>query len=48
MAYVVIIELKAAKALVEGHEAQLLNYLKATLYEVGRWLNFGPEPYFKR
>ena len=48
IANAVIIELKTAKALVEGHEAQLLNYLKATLYEVGRWLNFGPEPYFKR
>lgn len=26
------------------HEAQLLNYLKATTYEVGQLLNFGPKP----
>jgi hypothetical protein len=26
------------------HEAQLLNYLKATPYEVGLLLNFGPQP----
>jgi len=31
----VIVELKAASHLVEEHEAQLLNYLKATEIEVG-------------
>ncbi|MCI0610724.1 MAG: GxxExxY protein, partial [Anaerolineae bacterium] len=30
------------------HEAQLLNYLKATPYEVGLLLNFGPKPETKR
>ncbi|MDD2922588.1 MAG: GxxExxY protein [Anaerolineales bacterium] len=44
----VIIELKAAKYLVAEHEAQLLNYLKATRYEVGLLLNFGPKPETKR
>ena len=48
IANTIIVELKAAKALAEEHEAQLLNYLKATPYEVGLLLNFGPEPHFKR
>ncbi len=37
----VIVELKAARTLSPDHEAQLLNYLKATHYEVGLLLNFG-------
>ncbi|MEZ4592795.1 MAG: GxxExxY protein [Chloroflexota bacterium] len=36
--------MKATRALVKDHEAQLLNYLKATPYEVGLLLNFGPHP----
>ncbi len=44
----VIVELKAVKVLAEEHEAQLLNYLKATPYEVGLLLNFGPKPQYKR
>jgi GxxExxY protein len=44
----VIIELKAAEALIEDHEHQLLNYLKATEIEVGLPLNFGKKPQFKR
>jgi len=32
----------------DEHEAQLLNYLKATLIEVGLLLNFGPKAEFKR
>ncbi len=44
----VIIELKAAERLVEAHRNQLLNYLKATGYEVGLLLNFGKKPEFKR
>ena len=48
VAGVVIVELKAAKKLVEAHEAQLLNYLKATPYEVGLLLNFGPRSEIKR
>jgi GxxExxY protein len=44
----VIVELKAAKGLREEHEAQLINYLKATEIEVGLLLNFGKKPHFKR
>ena len=44
----VILELKAATAIDSGHEAQLLNYLRATEIEVGLVLNFGPKPQFKR
>ena len=44
----VIVEIKAAEALAEEHEAQLLNYLKATDIEVGLLLNFGPKPQSKR
>ena len=44
----VIIELKASENICEEHEAQLLNYLKATNIEVGLLLNFGKEPKFKR
>jgi GxxExxY protein len=38
----VIVELKVANAIAPEHEAQLLNYLKATPYEVGLLLNFSP------
>lgn len=41
---VVILELKAVDAIIAIHEAQLLNYLKATDVEVGLLLNFGPKP----
>lgn len=44
----VIVELKATKVLTDAHIAQLLNYLKATQYEVGLVMNFGPEAKFKR
>ena len=44
----VIIELKAADCLIEEHEAQLTNYLRATNIEVGLLLNFGKEAEFKR
>lgn len=44
----VIVEIKATKTLTIEHEAQLLNYLKATDFEVGLLLNFGPKPEFKR
>ena len=37
----VIIEVKALKAIDESHQAQLLNYLKATGMRVGLILNFG-------
>jgi GxxExxY protein len=44
----VLIELKAARALDSAHNAQLLNYLRATEIEVGLLLNFGLKPDFKR
>ena len=44
----VIVEIKATKSLRMEHEAQLLNYLKATNVEVGLLLNFGPKPAIKR
>ena len=44
----VIIELKAVKSICEEHEAQLINYLRATKVEVGLLLNFGKKPEFKR
>ncbi len=44
----VIVELKAGRDLSDEHEAQLLNYLKATKYEVGLLMNFGKRPRFER
>ena len=46
--HLVIVELKAAEALREEHEAQLINYLKATPIEVGLLLNFGKKAEFRR
>jgi len=45
---VVIIELKASESLCEEHEAQLINYLKATTAEVGLLFNFGKKAEFRR
>ena len=44
----VILELKCVEYLIEAHENQLINYLKATDCEVGLVLNFGKDPQFKR
>jgi|SRR5579884_2539449 len=44
----VLLELKAARAIDPSHEAQILNYLRATEIEVGLLLNFGPKPHFRR
>jgi GxxExxY protein len=44
----VLLELKAVRALDPSHEAQLLNYLRATDIEVGLLLNFGLKAEFKR
>jgi GxxExxY protein len=43
-----IVEIKAAAALVNAHEAQLVNYLRATGIAVGLVLNFGPKAEFRR
>ena len=45
---VVLIELKSVERLIDAHDAQLLNYLKATEIELGILLNFGQEPKFVR
>ena len=39
----VICEIKAVEPLNNAHQAQLLNYLKATGIKVGLLLNFGPK-----
>lgn len=44
----VIIEINAAETLAEEHEAQLINYLKATHLEVELLLNFDKEPQVRR
>jgi GxxExxY protein len=43
-----IIELKAAENIIEEHECQLINYLKATEIEVGLLFNFGKKPEIRR
>jgi GxxExxY protein len=40
----IIVELKAARASAPEHEAQLINYLKATRKRVGYLINFGTHP----
>ncbi|MBK6995045.1 MAG: GxxExxY protein [Lewinellaceae bacterium] len=44
----IIIELKAAEALIDEHEFQLINYLRGTDMEVGLLFNFGKKPSFRR
>jgi GxxExxY protein len=44
----VLLELKAVTEFNPAHEAQLLNYKKATPVEIGLLLNFGPKPKVKR
>ena len=44
----VIVELKAHECLLEEHDNQLINYLKATEMEVGLLLNFGTKPEIRR
>jgi GxxExxY protein len=44
----VLLELKGGRALDHAHEAQLLNYLRATEIEVGMLFSFGLKPEFKR
>ncbi len=40
----IVVELKAEEKLVPRHEAQLINYLKATKFRVGLLVNFGAFP----
>jgi GxxExxY protein len=44
----VLVEAKACPRLNPLHEAQTLNYLRATSLEVGLLVNFGSRPQFKR
>ena len=44
----IVLELKAADGIASEHQAQLINYLKATEIELGFLLNFGPTPQFIR
>jgi GxxExxY protein len=45
---VIVVEVKVADAIAPEHEAQVINYLNATGYQVGMILNFGPKPEFRR
>jgi len=45
---IIILELKAIEHLLDEHEHQLLNYLKATNIEIGLLLNFGKKPEIRR
>lgn len=40
----IVVELKAVKVLLPEHEAQLINYLRATRKRVGYLVNFGAFP----
>lgn len=45
---VVLLELKAVRAIDQAFEKQILNYLRGTEIEVGLILNFGPKPESRR
>lgn len=44
----VLLELKTAETIIIAHEAQVLNYLRATALEIGLILNFGPKAQVRR
>lgn len=45
---VVLLKIKSVEKVIDAHDAQLLNYLKATELEVGLLLNFGRQAEFHR
>jgi GxxExxY protein len=44
----VVVEIKATEKLSPADAMQLISYLRATSFEVGLLLHFGPAPQFKR
>lgn len=40
----IVVEIKAVDHLIDKHEAQVINYLNATGYELGILVNFGTHP----
>jgi GxxExxY protein len=44
----VLLELKAISGFDTAHDGQVLHYLRATRFEVGLLLNFGPKPQVRR
>jgi len=44
----VLLELKAVKHIDSSTEGQILHYLRATRFEVGLLMNFGPKAEFRR
>lgn len=44
----IIVELKAVSQLTDEHKAQVMNYLKATGYELGLLVNFGHYPLLEK
>ncbi len=40
----IIIDLKVAQSIIEGHRAQVINYLRATHLKLGLIVNFGAYP----
>jgi len=45
---VVLLELKTVEKVIHAHEAQVINYLRSTMLELGLILNFGPQPQIRR
>lgn len=43
-----LVEVKAATAIIAAHHAQVINYLRASGLHLGLIMNFGPKPMFKR
>lgn len=44
----VLVEVKAVEHIVAPHEAQVINYVRASGLPVGLLLNFGPRPSYRR